>query len=286
MILRSYRDVEIEFRKVIAAIADLNNLVNSSKPGSGLTNADVIALINTYSARQSIVNAVETAPKDIDTANAGTLIIHKLVHQFLEKVIFDSLITVNDNLTVNGNLIVTGSVGSSTQRVLKGWFRDLSVLPGLTPSVVNQVLAAADTVGTVKWITPATTTNFSQQVDSTTSYLITTSFITVPGLVITLPTPGKYLLTASLVIGVTVNDSEIRGILIHNDSGGFVTVNGMIRVAKDAAASQIIATASKSWIITTTVVNVIAGIQIAKLAGTGTSVSDLTNSTFIAAKVG
>jgi hypothetical protein len=240
------RDAEI-------AVGQLEDRLNKieKKSGGGLS-------IDASSAGKIEGNVTEITQESIDsilTAD-GTKVIHRLWH------LFQTMVQT----------------------------RDFIVLPKAIPAVIGQILTATDVIGTTKWdnppVIPPAPVFFSQQVDSTTAYSITTTFATIPGLVITLPTPGKYLLTASLVIGFTVNDSEIRGILIHNDSGGFVTVNGMIRLAKDAAAGQIISTQSKSWVITTTVVNVIAGIQIAKLPGTGTSISDLTNSTFTAAKVG
>lgn len=317
MILRSYRDVEIELRKLIASIDELRQSKNATS-ASGLTNADVIALINTYSKRQSIVNTVENTPQDLDSSNAGTLIIHKLVHQFLEKVIFDGLVEILGDLNVTGEiktgaivipdewridndvsnntlriifndgtnsfllellasgavvtswaLLFDGNIGSSGRRVFKTWTQELSVLPGLTPSVAGQVLTAIDTVGNTAWQTLPVNSNVGSltEVVLSSNWGIPNAQTGVPALNATLPAIGVYLIIFHCNVTFQVNDSALEFYI--QVIGSATYTNAFIREGKPVADATEISV-SRSWRVNATGVGVFVQIVGIK-AGSGGS---------------
>jgi hypothetical protein len=250
----------------------LNNLVQSSKSGSGLTNADVIALINTYSKRQVINNTIENAPLDLDSTNAGSEIIHRLIHHFLEKIIAKDLaVEIISAANIVADSIIT---------------EDFRALPNGTPSIVNQVLTAVDTIGTAEWKTPTTVTPFNTQVSSISNQaFVGGAFNPISGLSLFLPTPGMYLITCSMALVMTTNDTEIQIVGQHNNSGAMANLPGWIIVSKDATASWKV-TPSKTWALTTTINDVNVIVIAAKIAGSGTSFSRVNDSTLTATKVG
>ena len=84
MILRSYRDVEIELKKILLEIDELQKFPSGVL---GITQADVINLIKQY-APGNIQQATKFQPEDIDSTNHGGDIIHYLIHRFRGKVYF------------------------------------------------------------------------------------------------------------------------------------------------------------------------------------------------------
>jgi len=90
MILRTIRDVEIELKKLLAAIEELKA---KKVIAAGVSTEQVLALINSR-IREVKVDApqsVKFQPEDIDSANHSGTIIHNLVHKFLEDVTFDDV---------------------------------------------------------------------------------------------------------------------------------------------------------------------------------------------------
>ena len=90
MILRTIRDVEIELKKLLAAIEELKA---KKVIAAGVSTEQVLALINSR-IREVKVDApqsVKFQPEDIDSTNHSGTIIHNLVHQFLEDVTFDDV---------------------------------------------------------------------------------------------------------------------------------------------------------------------------------------------------
>ena len=269
MILRTYRDVEIELRKLQAAINDIPKI----KENGGLNTAQVIALINSYAKNTTVVNTVETAPPDLDSSNAGTLIIHKLVHQFLEKVIFDGLVevagdlSIGNDLTVNGDAIILGELGTVLQRIAKIWTQELSVLPGLIPPTVGDILTAANTDGTVEWTSPsASATNSIVEASLTFNYAFPAAWTAIPGFIITLNSIGDYFVSTSCNISAQPNDTLVATRIAATNA----TYPGGNTNFEKAAAVLAGTSLSWNWKVTVVAVPSVISFEIIKV-GTGAS---------------
>jgi hypothetical protein len=121
MILRTIRDVEIELRKLLAAIEELKA---KKVIASGVNTEQVLALINNRikDVKSTGQEPTKFQPEDIDSANHSGTIIHHLVHNFLADVLFAG--DVEFTGTVTG---ISGSGGNPFQFIQ---IKQIPVVPG------------------------------------------------------------------------------------------------------------------------------------------------------------
>lgn len=150
-------------------------------------------------------------------------------------------------------------VGASTERVKKLWAVDI------------------DFSGVITGTFP--TGDINSELNNNASSLLTlsTTFTDVPGASVNLDKDGTWLIVGTVVVNKDFNDDIIEAQLVYDS----IAQSGIIRMGFDPAY-ELIATGTRSWVVTVIGQPKTAKLQGRKVSGTGSSFLDATNSNIVA----